>query len=82
MESGGADVLARDAENRFPASAAKRRFSGVRETRDAFASVKIGLSGRGIDECVDVPFAVTSTAIDDLSAVECSHASPGRRRRR
>jgi hypothetical protein len=32
--------------------------------------VKIALSGLGIEECVDVPRAVTRTATDDLSAVE------------
>ena len=36
----------------------------------AFDSVKIALSGRGIDECVEVPVAETVSATDDLSAVE------------
>ncbi len=36
----------------------------------AFASAKIALSGRGIDECVDVPRPSTMTGSEDLSAVE------------
>jgi hypothetical protein len=33
-------------------------------------SVKMALSGLGIDECVEVPVADTVSATDDLSAVE------------
>ena len=33
-------------------------------------SAKIALSGRGIDECVEVPRAVTLSGSDNLSAVE------------
>ena len=40
---------------------------------ESFASprdnAKMALSGRGIDECVDVPVADTMTPTDDLSAV-------------
>ena len=36
----------------------------------AFDSVKIALSGRGMEECVDVPFAVSRSETPDLSAVE------------
>ena len=36
----------------------------------AFDSVKMALSGRGMEECVDVPLAVSSSETPDLSAVE------------
>ncbi len=36
----------------------------------AFASAKIALSGRGIDEWVEVPVAVTIADSETLSAVE------------
>src|SRR5213076_1112790 len=69
-ESGGGDVFANVEKN--------CRVLGVSSTGVSYAAIfviardsaKIALSGSGIDECVDVPVAVTVALTDDLSAVE------------